>query len=123
LSAEAAVLLELGTQLYDRLGVLAGHAEDLRRALERTVESYNRFAGSLEGRVLVTARRFPGVDADALSPPSPVTGSTRRFTAEELTSASGDAAGGIQADLGELRERLISEDDERGEVRRSREPR
>src|SRR6478609_8949445 len=66
-STEARTLLNLGTQLYDRLGVLAGHADDLRRAIERTVDSYNRFAGSLESRVLVTARQFPGVDASALS--------------------------------------------------------
>ena len=45
-----------------RLGGLASHAEDLRRAIERTVDSYNRFAGSLESRVLVSARRFPGID-------------------------------------------------------------
>lgn len=84
-STEARTLLALGTQLYDRLGTLAGHADDLRRALERTVDSYNRFAGSLESRVLVTARQFPGVDADALSVVPVVTGgTTRRFTAPEL---------------------------------------
>ena len=49
-STEARKLLALGTQLFDRLGTLAGHADDLRRALERTVDSYNRFAGSLENR-------------------------------------------------------------------------
>ncbi|MFB7844803.1 DNA recombination protein RmuC [Microbacterium sp. NPDC056052] len=111
LSAEAAVLLDLGTQLYDRLGVLAGHADDLRRALERTVDSYNRFAGSLESRVLVTARRFPGVDADALTAPATLTSATRRFTADELTSsADADHAEGIRADLGELRARLSGQD-------------
>ncbi|MCE4027122.1 DNA recombination protein RmuC [Microbacterium sp. Au-Mic1] len=112
LSAEAAVLLDLGTQLYDRLGVLAGHADDLRRALERTVDSYNRFAGSLESRVLVTARRFPGVDADALTAPPTLTSATRRFTADELvSSADEDQAEGIRADLGELRGRLSEDAD------------
>ncbi|MDQ4213956.1 DNA recombination protein RmuC [Microbacterium capsulatum] len=119
LSAEAAVLLDLGTQLYDRLGVLAGHADDLRKALERTVDSYNRFAGSLESRVLVTARRFPGVDAHALTAPATVTQSPRRFTAEELAPGTATA---LQADLGELRERLDEADQEAG-VTRSREPR
>lgn len=85
ISTEARTLLNLGTQLFDRLGVLAGHADDMRRALERTVESYNRFAGSLETRVLVTARQFPGIDASALDAvPQPITTSPRRFTAPEL---------------------------------------
>lgn len=92
-TAEAKTLLDLGTQLYERLGVLAGHADDLRRAIERTVDSYNRFAGSLEGRVLVTARKFPGIDTAALgvaehpdAAATAVTSATRRFTAEELTA-------------------------------------
>lgn len=92
-STEARTLLALGTQLYDRLGTLAGHADDLRRALERTVDSYNRFAGSLETRVLVTARQFPGVDASALATAAPTTASTgRRFTAPELLAADSTAA-------------------------------
>ena len=121
LSAEAAVLLDLGTQLYDRLGVLAGHADDLRKALERTVDSYNRFAGSLESRVLVTARRFPGVDAGALSAPAPITASARRFTADELV-ARDEPEAGLLADLGELRTRLDAEGAAEGGITRSREP-
>ncbi|MFJ4224534.1 DNA recombination protein RmuC [Microbacterium sp. NPDC089695] len=87
-STEARALLALGTQLYERLGVLAGHADDLRRALERTVDSYNRFAGSLESRVLVTARQFPGIDTSGLAPVAGVSDTqTRRFTASELIVA------------------------------------
>lgn len=104
-SAEARTLLTLGTQLLDRLGTMAGHADDLRRALERTVDSYNRFAGSLETRVLVTARQFPGIDASALdSAPAVITTPARRFTAPELVEAA--QAAEIEADLGAVRERL-----------------
>ncbi|WP_417508200.1 DNA recombination protein RmuC [Microbacterium sp.] len=108
-STEARTLLALGTQLFDRLGTLAGHADDLRRALERTVDSYNKFAGSLETRVLVTARQFPGIDASALAPAPPaITSVPRKFTAPELVDA--DPASEIEADLGAVRNRLAEVD-------------
>lgn len=97
-SEEARTLLSLGTQLYDRLGVLAHHADDLRRALERTVDSYNRFAGSLESRVLVTARRFPGIDPGTLTAPAMIAEGTRRLTAEELTVPTPHAAPDLDPD-------------------------
>ena len=92
-SQEARALFELGNELYERLGKLAGHADDLRRAIERTVDSYNRFAGSLESRVLVTARRFPGIDQtklDALAAPAIVEKTPRRLTAPELLDGTLD---------------------------------
>ena len=131
-SDEARALFTLGNELYERVGTLAGHANDLRRALERTVDSYNRFAGSLESRVLVTARKFPGIDEtklDATAPPAPLEAAPRRWAAPELLDA-GDAAGDEQedssvmfaaaapeelittADLGTVRERMgLSEAD------------
>lgn len=82
---EAKRLFELGSTLYDRLGTLAGHADQLRRSLERTVDSYNRFATSLETRVLVTARQFPGIDETKLvEEQQTITGSPRRLTAPEF---------------------------------------
>lgn len=129
-SQEARALFELGNELYERLGKLAGHADDLRRAIERTVDSYNRFAGSLESRVLVTARRFPGIDQtklDALAAPTIVEKSPRRLTAPELldgtldsedrpggrTDAAGPATGVVlvTADLDEVRDRISPQRD------------
>lgn len=86
-SDEARTLFTLGTELYERVGVLAGHANDLRRAIEKTVDSYNRFAGSLESRVLVTARKFPGIDEtklDAVAAPAALDATPRRWTAPEM---------------------------------------
>lgn len=128
-SQEARRLFDLGNQLYERLGGLAGHADDLRRAIERTVDSYNKLAGSLESRVLVSARRFPGIDAtklDAVAAPPAIERTPRRLTAPELLegidSADGDRAADpgsdaaqagdrrtTTADLGELRGRIATE--------------
>lgn len=122
-STEARALLNLGTQLYDRLGVLAGHADDLRRALERTVDSYNRFAGSLESRVLVTARQFPGISASTLdAAPPTITAQTRRFTAPELVAEAevGDAA--LRADVGEIRLRVSDHGDSEANVSEAHAP-
>ncbi|MDQ1174378.1 DNA recombination protein RmuC [Microbacterium testaceum] len=118
-SDEARTLFTLGTELYERVGVLAGHANDLRRAIEKTVDSYNRFAGSLESRVLVTARKFPGIDEtklDAVAAPAALDATPRRWTAPEMIDLDGDQPSArfaddqdrraaVRADLGSVRER------------------
>ncbi|QDZ14403.1 DNA recombination protein RmuC [Humibacter ginsenosidimutans] len=86
-SDEAKRLFDLGNTLYQRLGALAGHADGLRRAIERTVDSYNKFAASLESRVLVTARQFPGIDETKLiDEAEPIHATPRKLTALELES-------------------------------------
>jgi DNA recombination protein RmuC len=76
----------LGRELYDRLGVMGGHLDKLGRALTGAVTSYNKAVGSLETRVLVSARKFAEmeVSGDELSSPAPVTEAARPLTAAEL---------------------------------------
>ncbi len=62
IAEHAAAIGELGKTLYERLFTLARHFTDIRKGLERTIDSYNRTVGSFEGRVLVTARKFKELD-------------------------------------------------------------
>jgi DNA recombination protein RmuC len=59
---------EMGRTLFRRLWVLSAHFEDLRKNIDRTVQSYNKVAGSFENRVMVSARKFQEIDTSLEKP-------------------------------------------------------
>jgi DNA recombination protein RmuC len=86
LAGSARELFEVGRELYARLSTLGGHMGKLGRTLHRSVEDYNALVGTLERRVLVTARRMTELDLtdEVLDPVEPLESVPRPLTSAEL---------------------------------------
>jgi DNA recombination protein RmuC len=85
LTEDAKRLFDLGKELYGRLATLAEHADRLRGAIESTVTHYNKFASSLEQRVLVTARKLDALDeSKVIGEPSTIDESPKHLTQNEF---------------------------------------
>lgn len=74
LARNATQVLELARELYGRLGTMGDHLHKLGSSLSGAVTAYNRTLGSLEARVLVSARKLAelGVSDEELPSPSQV---------------------------------------------------
>jgi DNA recombination protein RmuC len=84
----------LGRELYERLGTLARHFAKLGRSLDGAVGAYNEAVGSLESRVLVSARKFEshGIAPADVSELVPIERQARPLQAVELVDPDGGPA-------------------------------
>lgn len=94
LSRNARAVFELGKELYERLGTMGQHIDEVGRSLSSATRSYNRAVGSLETRVLVSARKLNelGVVEGPLDPPGAVEEAPRSLSATELTEPAVNTA-------------------------------
>ena len=80
---------DLGRGLHESIRVLGGHFEQLGSRLKASLEAYNQAVGSLEGNVLVKARRFKDLQAAAggeeIKTIEPIDRVPRMLQAPELT--------------------------------------
>jgi len=99
IAESARAVSDLGRELYTRLATLTEHFAKVGRGLDTAVRSYNETVGSLETRVLPSARKFKehGISpAGELAPLNVVDRSVRPVSAAELSpelpAADADAA-------------------------------
>jgi DNA recombination protein RmuC len=91
LAENAQVISDLGKELYERVLVMGDHFARLRRGLQGAVEAHNAVVGSLESRVLPTARRFRDlgvVSGKEIGLLEPIEHTPRRLQAADI---AGDA--------------------------------
>jgi DNA recombination protein RmuC len=91
IAENAREICALGRTLHERLGKLADHFAKLGRSLGNAVENYNNAIGSLETRVLITARKFEDLkaapEAATIANLEPVDQIPRHLQASNLTAA------------------------------------
>jgi DNA recombination protein RmuC len=84
LTDNARELFELARQLYERMGTLGDNVGKLGSSLKTSVDRYNALVGTLEARVLPTARKLNSMDTDGLVSPPAVEAVPRTLAAPEL---------------------------------------
>ncbi len=88
IARNAEEIQSLGRDLYERLATLVDHLESVGKNIKLAADSYDRFVGSLEQKVLPGARRFKDLGVSStkeLATPDPINLNPRRVTRDELT--------------------------------------
>lgn len=100
LNKDAREVLEAGRELHHRLATLSGHLGKVGRSLDSSVAAFNDAVGSLQSRVMVTARRFEdlGLTASSIDEVEQLTRRSRSLGEDEIADlARGDGADGRDA--------------------------
>ena len=94
LNRDARTVLETGRELHHRLGAMTGHLAKVGRSLDSSVAAFNQAVGSLQSRVMVTARRFEDLDltATALEDVEQLTRRSRTLDDAEIADLAAGAA-------------------------------
>jgi DNA recombination protein RmuC len=94
LSDNARAVFDVGRELYERISGLGQHVDRLGKALGSAVTSYNQAVGSLESRVLVSARRLQqlGIVEAGQDAPRLIEDAPRALSAPELDAVTVDVS-------------------------------
>ena len=85
---------DLGKELYDRIATLTQHFRAMGQSLGKSVRAYNDAVGSLEGRVLTSARKFKELGVtpqNEILELEPIERASREIQAAELLAVDKDA--------------------------------
>ena len=90
INEQADQVIALGRELYERLGVVADHMENLGKHLAKTVDFYNKTVSSMESRLLTSARSVSALEEASkktmtVTLINPDAAQVRAFTKPELT--------------------------------------
>ena len=89
INEQADQVIALGRDLYERLGVVAGHMDNLGKNLAKSVDFYNKAVSSMETRLLSRARSVTALESASKKPMTatdidPDAAQVRAFTKPEL---------------------------------------
>ncbi|HET9372367.1 MAG TPA: DNA recombination protein RmuC [Vicinamibacterales bacterium] len=93
LARNAEEIQQIGRDLYERLATLTEHLEGVGKNIKGAADSYDRFIGSLETKVVPAARRFRDLGVSAtkdVALPDPLTLSVRKVKKDDLIVISAD---------------------------------
>ena len=93
IAKNAQEISNIGKELYGRICTLTEHFSNVGRNIDRAADAYNKAIGSLESRVLVTARKFRelgSASGDEIDTLQPIDKTTRMIQTPEANNESND---------------------------------